>query len=405
MEGLFSYMTESDKEMELISMLTESRLNHISLEINKLLFEHAENISALELKVMMESGSSEDLEYFYAKEAEEVKEKSKGLITRLFEAILNFIKAIKNKLFGVKIEEEKLPDEVKLDKDPDKIIEEGNKVSNAIKNLLSNHKLELGILAGAAVATGVVLNKDKIAGTIDKLKKFISGQEKQLESMEQQSKNANLKPEELSGLQKGMATIRKIINDAKDSIATLLKAATGDQDAKDELADKKLEKQQAKDAKNQQKREEREDQLRANKDNADIAASAAREVAGNISNTIAQLKQRKDEFVKQKDEQLASIKKEVVKVNGTKYKGAAILNELARLKKSGSNKELNNFRDAISTNSKVNNVLSELDRISKSINNIDAKINVENQKLSGRQAKVDKAERRAENAKAAVNRI
>ena len=261
MEALFDYMTESERDLAIFSRLTENRLNHIGLEIDKLIMEHAENISACELKVLMESGDSADLELFYAAEAEQVQEKSKGILGRIFAAIGALIRKIKGVLFGKteEVKEENLPDKIELAEDPKKVISDGNKIMNGIKAFFSNNKEALkdaakAFAAGAAVTGGTyALVKSDAIPVIKDLKEFINKTEQQVKESEAKAQNTNATPEELADVKENTSLLQKCISKAQNILSAITKAAGGDpafkeiqQKNKDERDTIKKEKEDAK---------------------------------------------------------------------------------------------------------------------------------------------------------------
>ena len=69
MEGLYSYMSEDEREVFMIESLMENKFAHLNCEFDKLMLEHEMNMINIENKVLMESGTSDDLEMLYLAEA------------------------------------------------------------------------------------------------------------------------------------------------------------------------------------------------------------------------------------------------------------------------------------------------------------------------------------------------
>lgn len=162
MVGLYDYMDEDEKYMMTMEAVMNNKLSHLYMEFNKLMLEHQENLKAIEMKILMENGTESDLSDLYMFEAEDTKEKGKGILSSIFGAIRRFFKKIKDFLFGVK---EEVPEDgdVTVSEDPDKLEADGQ---NLLKSFRSKGKIVAKV--GAAAAGGAVVTVGAV-----KLKKHI----------------------------------------------------------------------------------------------------------------------------------------------------------------------------------------------------------------------------------------
>ena len=135
-------------------------------------------ITKCDMKYVAESGTEDDLTALYIEANEQASEKKKNIFQKMFERIKAFIQKIISKIKGKKdkIEDDK---EYEVD-DVSAQLSESKRLSSELKSAISsknpekisavNNKIKklmiaLGIGAGAAVATTVVLKKKKMKGS------------------------------------------------------------------------------------------------------------------------------------------------------------------------------------------------------------------------------------------------
>ena len=87
MSFLYEYMTEDELYMESLIATSRSNLEKLNSKFDKLMLEHKLNILRIDSKIVMESGTINDLETLYLAEAEEVKKESKGILGSIIEQV------------------------------------------------------------------------------------------------------------------------------------------------------------------------------------------------------------------------------------------------------------------------------------------------------------------------------
>lgn len=200
MDSMYGYMDTSDHAYEIIEAVTDNKLIKLNYQFDSLMMEHAENLHAIELKVLTESGTDDDLTTLYLAEAEEVKEKGKGILAKIVDAIRAFIRKIKTTIFGKK--PDSFPDKVEVDENPDDVVKEGNAIINAIKNFFTGDHKGLKIAGvGAAVAgtvAAVTLAGPKVSAAYKDLSDFVDAGDKALEESQGAAENADVSPEDMN---------------------------------------------------------------------------------------------------------------------------------------------------------------------------------------------------------------
>ena len=128
-------------ELAAIEMAIDRRMNKLNYEFDMLMLEHRQNLCDIEYKVLLENGTEDDLVHLYTTEAEETGGKSKGILTKIFEAIKNFLRKIKDFLFGNKeeIREEDMPEQVTVPEDPEKLEAETRETVGKLKGFFTSH--------------------------------------------------------------------------------------------------------------------------------------------------------------------------------------------------------------------------------------------------------------------------
>ena len=208
MEGLYSYMSEDEREVFMIESLMENKFAHLNCEFDKLMLEHEMNMINIENKVLMESGTSDDLEMLYLAEAEEVKKEGKGIIAKMVAAIKSLFKKIKS-FFTGKVDKNNLPDKVNFPEDPDALMKEGKGFLAKVKSGLNNKKSLLALGAFGAAGAVVYSNKDKIAQTYQNLGEYADELAAAADDIEKSTANQDMDPEEMKGVKKAINGLRE----------------------------------------------------------------------------------------------------------------------------------------------------------------------------------------------------
>ena len=208
MEGLYSYMSEDEREVFMIESLMENKFAHLNCEFDKLMLEHEMNMINIENKVLMESGTSDDLEMLYLAEAEEVKKEGQGIIAKMVAAIKSLFKKIKS-FFTGKVDKNNLPDKVNFPEDPDALMKEGKGFLAKVKSGLNNKKSLLALGAFGAAGAVVYSNKDKIAQTYQNLGEYADELAAAADDIERSTANQDMGPEEMKGVKKAINGLRE----------------------------------------------------------------------------------------------------------------------------------------------------------------------------------------------------
>lgn len=208
MEGLYSYMSEDEREVFMIESLMENKFAHLNCEFDKLMLEHEMNMINIENKVLMESGTSDDLEMLYLAEAEEVKKEGQGIIAKMVVAIKSLFKKIKS-FFTGKVDKNNLPDKVNFPEDPDALMKEGKGFLAKVKSGLNNKKSLLALGAFSAAGAVVYSNKDKIAQTYQNLGEYADELAAAADDIERSTANQDMDPEEMKGVKKAINGLRE----------------------------------------------------------------------------------------------------------------------------------------------------------------------------------------------------
>lgn len=96
---LYGYLSDDESQMLAYEAVADHKIMAINNELDKLFLEHRINMMAADTKVLLESGTDDDLTTLYIAEAEETAKKGKGLLSRLCSFIGNLFKRLKNWLF------------------------------------------------------------------------------------------------------------------------------------------------------------------------------------------------------------------------------------------------------------------------------------------------------------------
>ena len=171
MVGLYDYMSEKEYDIYVIESIVDNKMKHLNMEFDKLMIEHAVNLSDIETKVIMESGTSTHLEELYMVEAEEMKQKTDGIITKLIKTVRGFFKKIKEFLFGKKDDPVDDNAQVTTKANPDDVIKEGNSIIASMKDFKNKHKRGIKMaVTSVAIGAGATIGWKILKPKLNKLK-------------------------------------------------------------------------------------------------------------------------------------------------------------------------------------------------------------------------------------------
>ena len=201
-------------------VVTEAVINnkfiHLNAEFDKLMIDHAINISKIDTRIILESGTDEDLTYLYEKEVENTKEKGKGIITSLVDLVKKLFKKIKEIIFGVEkdvkeVPPEKLPKEVEIPENPHTLLKQGNDIVSRFKSFFSGKK---GVLKAIGVVGGTTalykLTKHEIVPFVKNLYQLSDDINETIENGEKRINDGSLEDQE--ELKNGLGKIRAFGN-------------------------------------------------------------------------------------------------------------------------------------------------------------------------------------------------
>ena len=114
-----------------------NQLNQLNYEFEMCMLDHKNNLLSIEEKLIQENGTEDDAYTLYMAEAEETKEKSKGILGKLIDAVLKFFKSIKEFFFGKKDEE--VTDKANFPEDPNSLVKEANQICRDANAALSGN--------------------------------------------------------------------------------------------------------------------------------------------------------------------------------------------------------------------------------------------------------------------------
>lgn len=217
-------------DLTFMESIIDNRLMKLNYQFDRLMMEHKENINSIELKVLMENGTDDDLCALYTMEAEEVKEKGQGVLAKIITAVKNFFRKLRETLFGKKPDENKLPDQIEVPDDPDAVLKDGNNLLSQIKGFISGHKVQIAVGA-AATAGAVVLTKKKIIPYTRDLEKYLENQEKVLADASNPEVLARLNPEQQEILKSAVNKVKgngSRVSKIMNAIRTKSGKASGD---------------------------------------------------------------------------------------------------------------------------------------------------------------------------------
>ena len=214
-----------------INTVNEKKMEVLNHQFDKLMMEHEEAINQIDEKIMCEHGTEDDLVYLYTKEAEEVKEKGKGILGSIFAAIRKLFKKIKEFLFGKKKEEKQLPETVQLPENPDELVKEGHSICDKLKRFLLGDKdsFKRDILKATATGAAGTVGMYATNKAINKLQDFSSYVDSCMDELQGKSENSNMSPEDQSLFRKGLNKLSNLGRRCSNCISSIFNGNNGNQ--------------------------------------------------------------------------------------------------------------------------------------------------------------------------------
>ena len=309
MTFLYEYTSEQDKEIAVIESVIDNKLMHLNMSFEKLMLEHAQNLSDIETKVLVESGTADDLLSLYIAEAEEIKEKGKGIIGSIIDAVRRFFRKIKKFFVGGDVNEDKLPDKIKLNENPDELIKQANDLMTKTESSLKSKK-SLKAIAGGLVGTiaGAFIYKKAVKPTINNLSRMLDEQDTRLGRIQDEADKANLSPEE-------QGYLKTIINNIKSCGSRALKIVKaipqiGSEDYKDAAEANKTDAEEAKKAKSSKTDEPKEDKADDKNDNKIKKAQDTQVISNQRISELIDENGRIEKLIKSTKAKLKEVKKD-----------------------------------------------------------------------------------------------
>lgn len=101
MSKFFGYLSDDERDVLALENSFDLEVRRLSVQLDVVCEATAINMAEAENKVIMESGTTEDLDTLYEAAVDEGAEKSKGLLGKLFDAIKKFIATVKSKVTSI----------------------------------------------------------------------------------------------------------------------------------------------------------------------------------------------------------------------------------------------------------------------------------------------------------------
>lgn len=232
MNNLYDYLSESDRNMFLLESILDNKIKHMNSDFDKLMLEHQYNLSSIETKVLLENGTYDDLSALYLYEQEEVKEKGQGFLSKIFSAIINFFRNIKNAIFGKKdqLDPNKFPDQLEVPADFNKIKSDTDQLMGGINSFLSGNKGKLTSLLALGVGfTAYKLNKNNIENLYKDIEQYTNDVENKLTEYQKQiENNKDLSPEDQNIIKNAINRVKTYGAKALDVGKAITKAGDAD---------------------------------------------------------------------------------------------------------------------------------------------------------------------------------
>lgn len=186
-------------EVDIIEATSNATMAKLNYEFDMMLMEHRQNLADIELKAVLEYCTDDDIIQMYYKEAEEIQQKSKGILRRIVDAIKALFKKIKEFIFGSKKEEPKDPNsKITLPEDPEALEKETRSALSSIKEFLSGKKdtIKKSALSGAVSGAASVASSKATDWLLNKADSLVDDVQKTLESAAKQMETKEMTPEQ-----------------------------------------------------------------------------------------------------------------------------------------------------------------------------------------------------------------
>lgn len=187
----------TNEHLEAVNIVLSNELLKLNIEYEKAILEHREDILMIESRPLIENISEKELSQFYLKEAEEVKKKKEGILTKIISKIKDFFAKIKSFFTKNKSKEEELPDQVRVPIDPSELEMEGRELNKALKQQTKGKKIFKNTLkvagvvtGGALIAKGLFIAKSKLFNDM------LSESEQQLQAVQNLINSSNVDPQQ-----------------------------------------------------------------------------------------------------------------------------------------------------------------------------------------------------------------
>lgn len=217
------YASQEERESAVMLEQAEIQMDRAMLALETCNAMRELSMREAECKLVMESGDVCDLIEYYEEATEDSTNKEKGLIQKAWEAILNLIKTIKEKLFGAAKQKADPNQEVEVD---ESFLDRHKKLAacvDTLKKFFANPVAKvIGLLVAGAGAVGVFLavksvgKKRKLKG--DQVNKMVDDDEKALATIQAGIKKVFGKAADK--VKEGQSVVGKVVKAIEDHIKT-----------------------------------------------------------------------------------------------------------------------------------------------------------------------------------------
>ena len=156
MNFLYEYMSEGELQLAQEEAINENAMVHLNAELDRLVMEHEVRMNDIEMQILVENGTADDLQALYEREynvmvegVSEWWEKFKAKIKQIWHAIIGKVDTVKGAVTG-----DSKNDVIEVKGDVKGIKKFLSKVGSIIKNI-GNFKTEDGKLNGKKVAATI----------------------------------------------------------------------------------------------------------------------------------------------------------------------------------------------------------------------------------------------------------
>lgn len=318
------------QEIEVSEAVMDNKLMHLYVDFDKLMLEHKENIILIENKVLLESGTQDDLLELYAFEAEDVKNKGKGILSKIFGAIGAMFRNIKKFLFGSSknIEEEQLPEQTELPDNPSELEKEAKGLLGGVKGFFSGNKNALTKAAkiAAGVGSAFVLTKKAIIPTIKNLEELADEIDKAAVEAANKCEEEDISPEDQTLLKQVTTRLQNVGKRINKIIKAIPKMGTEDyKDIRDKNKQQRIDEKETKRAK---KANEKIEKLNNSDDKNIEKQQNIQKNSATKMEDISKENQKIDNLIKDIEKKISSLKKDNgAQKSGILSKGKAALDQ------------------------------------------------------------------------------